>query len=71
MKRVFLLLAILALTGCGNSQIISRDEGSKMVCVASCPLAKIYTVTIDGKDYVVVLGAYKAAITPKVNKTKN
>jgi len=59
-------IALFGLLGCGQSKIVDEATGSKMRKVASNDLADIYVVEIDGAEYVVVTGTYKAAITPKV-----
>lgn len=58
-------IALFALSGCGQSQIVNEANGSVMREVASNGLGTIYVVEIDGEEYVVVLGVYKAAICPK------
>lgn len=61
-----LCIALLGLSGCGKSTVVNEAAGSKMRKVASNAVADIFVVEIDGAEYVVVTGAYKAAITPKV-----
>ena len=61
-------IALLALSGCGDrSTIIDEVKTNKSVMreVAANSLGSIYVVEIDGEEYVVVMGRYKAAICPK------
>jgi hypothetical protein len=60
-----LVFVLFGFFGCSRSEIIQEPEASKMREVASHPKGRIYTVEIDGAEYIVVLGDYKAAITPK------
>lgn len=61
-----LCIALFGLSGCGQSTVVNEAAGSKMRKVASNDVAEIFVVEIDGAEYIVVTGAYKAAITPKV-----
>lgn len=73
MKRILKIaaacVAIASMTlftsGCSESVQIEADNMSAMRLVAGNAWANIYVVDIDGKEYIVALGAYKAAICPK------
>lgn len=67
-KLLLLLATALTLSGCGDNKKAEKPM-TKMHKVDGNDLADIFVINIEGFDYILVLGAYKAAICPmtKIN----
>lgn len=61
---VLAVACIALLAGCKPSKTVDAPQ-SYMIRVAGNSRADVYVVNIEGADYIVVIGAYKAAICPK------
>lgn len=60
-----LFVATLALSSCGQSEIVNDAQDSAMRKVASTTVMDVYIVEIDEEEYVIAQCIYGISITPK------
>ncbi len=64
MKTIIVIALSFVFASCDKITNDMNPKTQNMRFVASNPLADVYVVNIDGRDYILVTGVYKAAICP-------